>query len=81
MAIENHEDGEFLQPTIKKLFNIEDYKMFILFLNLKNLASHPYETMIMKWLEIIEPQNIKKGKYKWENWTQIIVFKSGGGPL
>ncbi|QHO43363.1 uncharacterized protein DS421_5g162170 [Arachis hypogaea] len=27
----------------------------------------------MKWLEIIEPQNINKGKYEWDNWTQAEV--------
>ncbi|KAL4381754.1 hypothetical protein AHAS_Ahas04G0165100 [Arachis hypogaea] len=27
----------------------------------------------MKWLEIIESQNIKKGKYNWENLTQAEV--------
>ncbi|KAL4374284.1 hypothetical protein AHAS_Ahas05G0166400 [Arachis hypogaea] len=27
----------------------------------------------MKWLEIIEPQNIKKGKCNLENWTQAEV--------
>ncbi|QHN76582.1 uncharacterized protein DS421_19g645150 [Arachis hypogaea] len=25
---------------------------------------------VMKWLELIEPENIKKGKYKWDNWKQ-----------
>ncbi|RYQ82106.1 hypothetical protein Ahy_B10g100694 [Arachis hypogaea] len=42
MAIGNHDGGEFLQPKTKKPFNIEDYKMFIPFLDLKKLASHPY---------------------------------------
>ncbi|XP_057734343.1 uncharacterized protein LOC130949711 [Arachis stenosperma] len=42
MAIENHPDGEFLQPKSKKPFNVEDYPMFIPFLNRKKLASHPY---------------------------------------
>ncbi|QHO58403.1 uncharacterized protein DS421_3g90270 [Arachis hypogaea] len=23
---------------------------------------------VMKWLEIIQPENIKKGKYEWDNW-------------
>ncbi|KAL4288026.1 hypothetical protein AHAS_Ahas19G0245000 [Arachis hypogaea] len=27
----------------------------------------------MKWLEIIEPENIKKEKYDWENWTHVEV--------
>ncbi|RYQ94815.1 hypothetical protein Ahy_B08g089754 [Arachis hypogaea] len=42
MAIGNHKGGEFLQPKTKKSFKIEDYKMFIPFLDLKKLASHPY---------------------------------------
>ncbi|XLU92823.1 hypothetical protein S245_007175, partial [Arachis hypogaea] len=25
---------------------------------------------VMKWLELIEPENIKKGKYEWDNWKQ-----------
>ncbi|RYQ96668.1 hypothetical protein Ahy_B08g092510 [Arachis hypogaea] len=28
---------------------------------------------VMKWLEIIESQNVKKGKYEWDNWTQAEV--------
>ncbi|RYR79884.1 hypothetical protein Ahy_A01g004678 [Arachis hypogaea] len=28
---------------------------------------------VMKWLELIEPENIKKGKYEWDNWTQEEV--------
>ncbi|RYQ95914.1 hypothetical protein Ahy_B08g091298 [Arachis hypogaea] len=153
MVIGNHEGGEFLQPKTKKPFNIEDYKMFIPFLDLKKLASHPYifalvcyvehwwlwmtdvrkknfcildpyhktcpskprmklnkfigyvisrmreallkkddreieppyiniagqkthydcTIYVMKWLEIIESQNIKRGRYNWENWTQADV--------
>ncbi|RYR65533.1 hypothetical protein Ahy_A03g011467 [Arachis hypogaea] len=100
MAIENHPNGEFLQPKFKKPFNVEDYPMFIPFLDRKKLESHPYmfhifapvcysnhwwiwvadvrkkkfyildpyhktydcAIYVMKWLEIIEPQNVKKGK-------------------
>ncbi|QHN81332.1 uncharacterized protein DS421_20g685910 [Arachis hypogaea] len=118
MAIGNHPDGEFLQPKTKKPFRIEDYPMFIPFLDLKKLASHPYiftpvcysehwwiwvangicwgaplrkkdneikppyinisgqktsydcAIYEMKWLEIIQPENIKRKKYEWDNWTQ-----------
>ncbi|RYR09430.1 hypothetical protein Ahy_B05g077749 [Arachis hypogaea] len=42
MAIGNHPGGEFLQPESKKPFMVEDYPMFIPFLDLKKLASHPY---------------------------------------
>ncbi|RYR12392.1 hypothetical protein Ahy_B04g069931 [Arachis hypogaea] len=28
---------------------------------------------IMKWLKIFQPQNIEKGKYEWDNWTQITT--------
>ncbi|RYR13596.1 hypothetical protein Ahy_B04g070509 isoform C [Arachis hypogaea] len=116
MAIGNHVGGDFLQPKSKKQFMVEDYPMFIPFLDLKKLASHPYGHVIsrmrvyaggraplkkkdceikplyidisgqkiqydcaiyvMKWLEIIHPENIKKGKYEWDNWTQVIVFKT-----
>ncbi|RYR24425.1 hypothetical protein Ahy_B02g057925 [Arachis hypogaea] len=27
----------------------------------------------MKWLEIIQLENIKRGKYEWDNWTQEEV--------
>ncbi|KAL4301128.1 hypothetical protein AHAS_Ahas17G0269900 [Arachis hypogaea] len=112
MAIGNHPNGEFLQPKSKKPFNVEDYPMFIPFLDRKKLASHPYKKFyildpyhktcpsrdrmklnkfigyvisrikvyaggtsqekrsydcviyVMKWLKIIEPQNVKKGKYE-----------------
>ncbi|RYQ96945.1 hypothetical protein Ahy_B08g092895 [Arachis hypogaea] len=42
MAIGNHAGGEFLHARTKKPFDIEDYKMFIPFLDLKKLASHPF---------------------------------------
>ncbi|RYQ82899.1 hypothetical protein Ahy_B10g101483 [Arachis hypogaea] len=48
MAIGNHPDGEFLQPKTKKPFRIEDYPMFIPFLDLKKLASHPYGYVISR---------------------------------
>ncbi|KAL4300665.1 hypothetical protein AHAS_Ahas17G0223600 [Arachis hypogaea] len=146
MAIGNHPNGEFLQPKTNKPFRVEDYPMFIPFLELKKLASHPYifapvchlqhwwlwvadtrkqkfyildpyhktcpsdERMdlnkfigyvisrirdkkieppyinisgqktsydcaiyIMKWLEIIQPENIKRLKYESDNWTQDEV--------
>ncbi|RYR12407.1 hypothetical protein Ahy_B04g069949 [Arachis hypogaea] len=28
---------------------------------------------VMKWMELIEPKNIKKGKYEWDNWPQEEV--------
>ncbi|RYR51071.1 hypothetical protein Ahy_A06g026131 [Arachis hypogaea] len=28
---------------------------------------------VMKWLELIEPENIKRGKYEWDNWKQDEV--------
>ncbi|RYR33489.1 hypothetical protein Ahy_A10g048089 [Arachis hypogaea] len=28
---------------------------------------------VMKWLKIIQPENIKRGKYDWDNWTQEEV--------
>ncbi|RYQ93090.1 hypothetical protein Ahy_B09g099351 [Arachis hypogaea] len=112
MTIENHPSGEFLQPKSKEPFMVEDYPMFIPFLDLKKLSSHPYgyvisrmrvyaegaplrkkdreieplyidisgqkthyncTVYIMKWLEIIQPENIKKEKCEWDNWTQAEV--------
>ncbi|RYR14691.1 hypothetical protein Ahy_B04g071358 [Arachis hypogaea] len=70
MAIANHPKGVFLRPKTNKPFRVEDYPMFIPFLDLKKLASYRY---VMKWLEIIQPENIKRLKYEWDNWTQDEV--------
>ncbi|KAL4286581.1 hypothetical protein AHAS_Ahas19G0100500 [Arachis hypogaea] len=150
MAIENHPDGKFLHPKSKKPFKVEDYPMFIPFLDLKKLASHQYvkhwwiwvanvrkkkfyildpyhkecpskarmklntfvgyiisrmrvyagaplrkkdheieplyinisgqkitydcAIYVMKWLEIIQSENIKREKYELDNWTQIDSY-------
>ncbi|RYR19316.1 hypothetical protein Ahy_B03g064072 [Arachis hypogaea] len=66
MAIENHPEGVFLQPKTNNPFRVEDYPMVIPFLDLKKLASHRY-------LEIIQPENDKREKYEWDNWTQDEV--------
>ncbi|RYQ84205.1 hypothetical protein Ahy_B10g103248 [Arachis hypogaea] len=42
MALGNHPKGVFLQPKTNKPFRVEDYPMFIPFLDLKKLASHRY---------------------------------------
>ncbi|RYQ96031.1 hypothetical protein Ahy_B08g091487 [Arachis hypogaea] len=42
MALGNHPNGVFLQPKNNKPFRVEDYPMFITFLDLKKLASHRY---------------------------------------
>ncbi|RYR43375.1 hypothetical protein Ahy_A08g039793 [Arachis hypogaea] len=42
MAIGNHPDGVFLHPKNNKPFRVEDYPMFIPFLDLKKLASRHY---------------------------------------
>ncbi|RYQ85440.1 hypothetical protein Ahy_B10g105005 [Arachis hypogaea] len=102
MAIENHPERVFLQPKTNKPFRVEDYPMFIPFLDLKKLASHRYGAplkrrdkdkeieppyinissqktiydcaiYVMKWLEIIQLENIKRLKYEWDNWTQDEV--------
>ncbi|RYR76878.1 hypothetical protein Ahy_A01g001395 [Arachis hypogaea] len=95
MAIINHPKGVFLQPTTNKPFKVEDYPMFIPFLDLKKLASHHYDKdkeieppylnilgqktsydcaiYVMKWLEILNPANINRRKYEWENWSQDEV--------
>ncbi|RYQ99280.1 hypothetical protein Ahy_B07g087185 [Arachis hypogaea] len=133
LALGNHK-GKFEQPKTDKPFDIQDYKMFIPYLDKKKLASHPFifapicyadywwiwmvdvknkrfhgyvisrmrisakgqpltkkddeieapyvhiarqhtsydcAIYVIKWLEIVEPQNIKKDKYEWENWTQV----------
>ncbi|RYR01176.1 hypothetical protein Ahy_B06g080036 [Arachis hypogaea] len=130
MVIGNHPNGEFLQPKTNKPFRVEYYPMFIPFLDLKKLASHPYifalvcysnhwwlwvadarkrnffildpyhktcpsdarmnlnkfivscffvfydcGIYVMKWLEIIQPENVKRGKYEWDNWTQILFHE------
>ncbi|KAL4301372.1 hypothetical protein AHAS_Ahas17G0294300 [Arachis hypogaea] len=42
MAIANYPQGVFLRPKTNKPFRVEDYPMFIPFLDLKKLASHRY---------------------------------------
>ncbi|QHO06267.1 uncharacterized protein DS421_14g453240 [Arachis hypogaea] len=97
MAIVNHPQGVFLRPKTNKPFRVEDYAMFIPFLDLKKLASYRYTRdkdkeivppylhisgqktsydcaiYVMKWLEILQPANIKSKKYEWDNWTQDEV--------
>ncbi|RYR29493.1 hypothetical protein Ahy_B01g053898 [Arachis hypogaea] len=41
IAIGNNNGGKFLHAKNKKPFDIQDYKMFIPYLDLKKLASHP----------------------------------------
>ncbi|QHO19349.1 uncharacterized protein DS421_11g328090 [Arachis hypogaea] len=36
-------------------------------------SSYDCAIYVMKWLELIEPENIKKGKYEWDNWKQEEV--------
>ncbi|QHN76978.1 uncharacterized protein DS421_19g648630 [Arachis hypogaea] len=36
-------------------------------------TSYDCAIYIMKWLEIIQPKNIKRLKYEWDNWTQDKV--------
>ncbi|KAL4328256.1 hypothetical protein AHAS_Ahas13G0181900 [Arachis hypogaea] len=42
MALANHPHGVFLQPKNNKPFRVEDYPMFIPFLDLQKLKSHHY---------------------------------------
>ncbi|RYR43460.1 hypothetical protein Ahy_A08g039869 [Arachis hypogaea] len=42
MVLRNHGGGEFLHLKNKKPFDIQGYKMFIPYLDMKKLASHPY---------------------------------------
>ncbi|KAL4382215.1 hypothetical protein AHAS_Ahas04G0211200 [Arachis hypogaea] len=42
MAIVNHPKGVFLNAKTNRPFRVEDYPMFIPFLDLKKLASHRY---------------------------------------
>ncbi|RYR53181.1 hypothetical protein Ahy_A06g028176 [Arachis hypogaea] len=37
-------------------------------------TSYDCAIYVMKWLELIEPENIKKGKYEWDNWPQEEVY-------
>ncbi|XP_020973270.1 uncharacterized protein LOC110269817 [Arachis ipaensis] len=36
-------------------------------------TSYDCAIYVMKWLEIIQPENVKRGKYEWDNWTQEEV--------
>ncbi|QHN83594.1 uncharacterized protein DS421_20g706070 [Arachis hypogaea] len=159
MAVSKHPNGEFISPKTNKEFKVEDYQMFIPFIDAKKLTSHRYifapvcysghwwlwvidttkrrfyildplhkkapsnerkqlnkftgyvisrmrayaggaplkkkeneleikstyvnisgqkssydcAIYVMKWLELIEPENIKRAKYEWDNWPQDEV--------
>ncbi|RYQ83942.1 hypothetical protein Ahy_B10g102818 [Arachis hypogaea] len=160
MAVSKHPNGEFISPKTNKEFKVEDYPMFIPFIDAKKLTSHRYifapvcysghwwlwvidttkgrfylldplhkkapsnerkqlnkfivryvisrirayaggaplkkkeneleikatyvnisgqkssydcAIYVMKWLEVIEPENIKRAKYEWDNWPQEEV--------
>ncbi|RYR08852.1 hypothetical protein Ahy_B05g076690 [Arachis hypogaea] len=36
-------------------------------------SSYDCAIYVMKWLELIEPENIKRAKYEWDNWPQDEV--------
>ncbi|RYQ94766.1 hypothetical protein Ahy_B08g089694 [Arachis hypogaea] len=38
-----------------------------------SLPDYDCAIYVMKWMELIEPENIKKGKYEWDNWPQEEV--------
>ncbi|RYR65551.1 hypothetical protein Ahy_A03g011483 [Arachis hypogaea] len=42
MALGNHGGGEFLHLKTKRPFDIQDYSIFIPYLDMQKLASHPY---------------------------------------
>ncbi|QHO08942.1 uncharacterized protein DS421_14g477010 [Arachis hypogaea] len=136
MAVSKHPNGEFISPKTNKEFKVEDYPMFIPFIDGKKLALYRYVShwwlwvidttkgrfyildllhkkapsdgrkqlnkfngyviprirayaggaplkkkendydcafYVMKWLELIEPDNIKRAKYEWDNWPQEEV--------
>ncbi|RYR39981.1 hypothetical protein Ahy_A09g045629 [Arachis hypogaea] len=120
MAVENHPNGKFLLPKTEKPFRVEDYPMFIPFLDLKKLASHPYgyymlgvplkrkdqeielpyinisgqktryksftlkinpsyiydcAIYVMKWFEIIQPENDEVDHYRVEYASWILFHK------
>ncbi|RYR33390.1 hypothetical protein Ahy_A10g047974 [Arachis hypogaea] len=49
MALGNHEGGEFLHLKTKKPFDIQDYSIFIPYLDMQKLASHPYELGVVRF--------------------------------
>ncbi|QHO15259.1 uncharacterized protein DS421_10g293400 [Arachis hypogaea] len=42
-------------------------------INIFVISSYDCAIYVMKWLEIIQLKNVKKGKYEWDNWTQDEV--------
>ncbi|KAL4276031.1 hypothetical protein AHAS_Ahas20G0166500 [Arachis hypogaea] len=98
MTIGNHLGGKFLQPKSKKPFKVEDYPIFIPFLDRTKLASHPYGYVIsrirvyiggtsqdkrsydcavyvMKWFEIIKPQNAEVDHFRDEFASRILFHE------
>ncbi|RYQ83119.1 hypothetical protein Ahy_B10g101738 [Arachis hypogaea] len=58
-----------LDPLHKKAPSDERKKINKFIVSQK--ISYDCAIYVMKWLELIEPKNIKKGKYEWDNWPQI----------
>ncbi|KAL4337111.1 hypothetical protein AHAS_Ahas12G0077500 [Arachis hypogaea] len=74
MAIANHPQGVFLRPKTNKPFRVEDYPMFIPFLDLKKLASHRYQKFY-----IIDPYHTKSPSDKRTALNTFIYILGGGG--
>ncbi|KAL4314774.1 hypothetical protein AHAS_Ahas15G0118700 [Arachis hypogaea] len=83
MAIGNHPDGEFLQPKSKKPFKVEDYPMFIPFLDLTKLASHPYKKFYI--LDPYHKECPSKARMKLNKFIGYVILRiriyAGGAPF
>ncbi|RYR72683.1 hypothetical protein Ahy_A02g006909 [Arachis hypogaea] len=85
MAIENHVGGEFLEPKSKKPFmgyvisrikvyaegtsQKKDCEIEPPYIDISGQQT-PYKSFTLKI-----PQNVKKEKYEWKNWTQILFHE------
>ncbi|XP_020966862.1 uncharacterized protein LOC110266451 [Arachis ipaensis] len=52
----------------------KDHEIHTLYINISGQkTSYDCAIYVMKWLEIIQPENVKRRKYEWDNWTQDEV--------
>ncbi|RYR62287.1 hypothetical protein Ahy_A04g019746 [Arachis hypogaea] len=48
----------------------DDHKIHTPYINISSQkTTYDCAIYVMKWLEIIQPRNVKKGKYEWDNWN------------
>ncbi|KAL4322155.1 hypothetical protein AHAS_Ahas14G0182200 [Arachis hypogaea] len=83
MAVSKHPNGEFISPKTNKEFKVEDYPMFIPFIDGKKLALHRYGRFyILDPLHKKAPSDERKQLNKFTGYViSRIRAYTGGAPL